>query len=35
MEVNGLGKEANDGYVFYLVVSCSAQTYATGVEQFM
>jgi hypothetical protein len=33
--VTGLGKEANDGCVFNLVVGCGAQAYFVGVEQFM
>jgi hypothetical protein len=35
MVVTGLDEEANDDYVFYLVVGFQAQTYGTGVEQFM
>jgi hypothetical protein len=33
--VIGLCEEANDDYVFFLVVGGRAKTYAAGVEQFM
>jgi hypothetical protein len=35
MMMDGISKETNDGSVLSLVVGCEAQTYATGVEQFM
>jgi len=35
MVATGLGEDANDGYVFFLVVGSWAQTYVVGVEQFM
>jgi hypothetical protein len=33
--VTGLGEQANNNDIFYLVVGGLAQTYAVGVEHFM
>jgi hypothetical protein len=35
MVVTSLDKDANDNYVFSLVVGCGAQAYAVGVEKVM